>query len=183
MDVEIDISNTTIETERLILRPWLESDIDDLYEYASVDGVGEKAGWRHHESIEETRNILHMFMEDRNVFAIVYKENNKVIGSFGLHRSWANQEPQYKDLKVKEIGYVLSKDYWGMGLMPEAVREVAMFCFEKLGLDALTVAHFVDNSQSRRVIEKCGFKFVKKSEFHSEQLGKSFQDMKYILIG
>jgi ribosomal-protein-alanine N-acetyltransferase len=100
----------------------------------------------------------------------------------GLHYSWANEEHEYKNLKIKEIGYVLSKDYWGMGLMPEAVSAVIKFCFDKLNLNALTVGHFVENMQSRRVIEKCGFKIYKKSEYYSEQLKKSFQDIKYILI-
>ncbi len=182
MDVEIDLSNTIIETQRLVLRPWLESYLDDLYEYASVEGVGEMAGWPHHKSIEESRNILHLFIADKNVLAVVFKENNKVIGSLGLHYSWANEEHEYKNLKIKEIGYVLSKDYWGMGLMPEAVSAVIKFCFDKLNLNALTVGHFVENMQSRRVIEKCGFKIYKKSEYYSEQLKKSFQDIKYILI-
>ena len=45
MNAEIDISNVVLRTERLILRPWRESDLDDFFEYASVDGVGEMAGW------------------------------------------------------------------------------------------------------------------------------------------
>lgn len=46
---------------------------------------------------------------------VIYKENNKVIGSLGLHKSWANDESQYAHLKIKEVGYVLSKAYWGKG--------------------------------------------------------------------
>lgn len=44
MDIQIDISNIILETERLILRQWKESDLEDFYEYASVPGVGEMAG-------------------------------------------------------------------------------------------------------------------------------------------
>ncbi len=95
--------------------------------------------------------------------------------------SWANHEPQYEKLKLKEIGYVLSKDYWGRGLMPEAVRRVIAFCFEEQGLDALTVGHFSKNSQSRRVIEKCGFSFVREGTFYSKPMDRSFEDRKYIL--
>ena len=57
--------------------------------------------------------MLQSFISEKNVFAIVYKENNKVIGSLGLHESWANDESDYAHLKIKEIGYVLSKAYWG----------------------------------------------------------------------
>ncbi len=182
MDIQIDITDTVLETRRLILRPWEESDLEDFYAYASVEGVGEMAGWRHHESIEVSRSILEDFMSHKNVFALVHRESGRAIGSLGLHPSWANEDEAYRDLKVKEIGYVLSREYWGQGLMPEAVRAVIGFCFDTCGLDALTVGHFSVNGQSKRVIEKCGFQFVKESRYHAKQLGKDFDDMKYILL-
>lgn len=181
MDVQIDITNIKLETQRLILRPWVESDVKDFFEYASVEGVGEMAGWIHHDSIEISKKILQSFIADKNVFAIIFKETGKVIGSLGLHYSWANDNLNYKELKLKEIGYVLSKTYWGQGLMAEAVNEVIIFCFDKCSLDALTIGHFSNNNQSKRVIEKCGFQFVKQSEYYAKQLQKSFVDMKYIL--
>jgi ribosomal-protein-alanine N-acetyltransferase len=181
VDVEIDISKTIIETDRLILRAWKETDLNDFFEYACIDGVGEMAGWKHHETLEESRIILSNFITEKNVFAIVYKNNDKVIGSLGLHDSWAINDPEYKDINLKEIGYVLSKNYWGRGLIPEAVKEVIKFCFDKLNIDALTIGHFSTNMQSKRVIEKCGFKFVKQSEHYAKQLQKNFDDMKYII--
>lgn len=54
MNAYIDISNTILETERLILRPWRQEDLNDFFEYASVDGVGQLAGWNPHKSIDET---------------------------------------------------------------------------------------------------------------------------------
>ncbi|MCL2024110.1 MAG: GNAT family N-acetyltransferase [Oscillospiraceae bacterium] len=182
MDIKIDISNITIETERLILRAFDESDIADFYDYASISGVGEMAGWQHHDSIETSQNILKMFIDEKNVFAVYHKGDRKVIGSLGLHTSWANEEESYKHLSVREIGYVLSKDYWGQGLMPEAVKAVIEYGFGALGVDAFTSGHFCENDQSRRVIEKCGFMFLKQSEYYSKQLQRSFDDMKYILL-
>ena len=64
-------------------------------------------------------------------------------------------------LQGREVGYVLSKAYWGKGLMTEAVKAVISYCFEMLDFDYLTCAHFNYNDRSRRVIEKCGFKFLK----------------------
>jgi RimJ/RimL family protein N-acetyltransferase/ubiquinone/menaquinone biosynthesis C-methylase UbiE len=182
MDIQIDISNIVIETERLILKAFTEADLQDFYAYASIPGVGEMAGWPHHESIETSERILHSFIEEKEVFAVHHKFDRKVIGSLGLHKSWANEDETYKDLKVKEIGYVLSKDYWGKGLMPEAVNAVIDYGFDILGLDAFTCGHFSENSQSRRVIEKCGFRFTKQSEFYAKQLQRSIEDMKYILL-
>lgn len=181
MDISIDVTKEIIETNRLILRAWTENDLNDFYEYASVEGVGEMAGWKHHDSIEVSKKVLQSFISGKNVFAIVYKANNKVIGSLGLHKSWADGEEGYEDIKVKEIGYVLSKSYWGMGLMPEAVKSVINFLFDKCDLDAVTISHFASNGQSKRVIEKCGLKFVRKEDFYSDQLELSLEDMNYIL--
>ena len=58
MNIPIDISQTTLRTKRLILRPWKESDVDDLFEYASVDGVGQMAGWKPHQTIEESKSLI-----------------------------------------------------------------------------------------------------------------------------
>lgn len=181
MDVKIDVTNLIIETDRLILRAWKEGDLNDFFEYASVEGVGEMAGWLHHESIETTKEILDSFISEKNIFAIVYKENNKVIGSLGLHNSWINKEEGYENLKSKEIGYVLSKTYWGMGLMPEAVKEVIDFLFDKIKLDAVSICHFSNNNQSKRVIEKCRFKFIKKETMYFERFKSEYEDMQYIL--
>lgn len=181
MDVIIDVSQITVETPRLLLRAFKESDLQDFFDYASVPGIGELAGWPHHESIEVSREKLQSFIEKKEVFAIYHKYAGKVIGSLGLHKSWGNDEKAYKDLKLKEIGYVLSKSYWRQGLMTEAVRAVIDYGFAFLGLDAFTCGHVRENIRSRRVIEKCGFAFVKECEYYARLLRRSFDDMKYIL--
>jgi len=182
MNTVIDISGTVIDTERLILRGWRETDLNDLYEYASVDGVGEMAGWPHHRSVDESRRILQeMFLPCKSVFAVELKENGKVIGSVGLHKSWAEEDPAYFHMKTAEVGYALSKTYWGKGLMPEAVAAVIKFTFARFDLDALTCSHYTFNNQSRRVIEKCGFTFVEQGQSRSEQLQKTFDSLQYIL--
>ena len=180
MDVSIDVSKIHIITERLILRAWHKTDLADLHEYASVPGVGEMAGWVHHRTLEISKALLKSFIETKDVFAIAHQKDKKVIGSLGLHYSWANDDDKYKDLIVKEIGYVLSKDYWGQGFAPEAVGGVLEYCSENLGIEAFTCRHFSGNDQSKRVIEKSGFTFVKQSEFYSKQLQQSFVDVKYI---
>ena len=182
MDVSIDISNIQLETERLILRAWRESDLNDFYEYASVEGVGEMAGWPHHTDIEVTKTVLTAFINEKAVFALELKETGQVIGSLGLHTSWGNEDPNFCHLALKEIGYVLSKAHWGKGLMPEAVQAVINYYFDKDQLDAFTIGHFNSNPQSRRVIEKMGFKYVKDSEYYASLLDQTFQDKKYILM-
>lgn len=178
----IDVNEVVLETERLILRAWEEEDLADLFLYASVQGVGEMAGWPHHRTMEDSRAILQDFKEKKEVFALYHREDGKVIGSLGLHKSWTDDRPLYSGLKIREMGYVLAKDYWGQGLMPEAARAVVTYCFEEVGLDALTSGHFVENNQSKRVIEKLGFKYVETVVLNSFALDKFFETKRYILL-
>ena len=165
MNKQIDITNVVLTTDRLILRPWRESDLADLYEYASVDGVGQMAGWLPHESIEKSREILSMFIREKKVFALEYQ--GKVIGSLGVERYKEAQHPELTSLLGREIGYVLSKDYWGQGLMPEAVMAVIDWLFGEEKLDFIICGHFIRNDRSRRVIEKCGFRYLKTVPFET----------------
>jgi len=144
----------TLETERLILRPFRISDTDDFYEYSVNPEVGPNAGWKPHESKDESLSIIKRFIEADDVWAVELKENGKVIGSVGLH-----EDSRRRGIAARMLGYVLSRDYWGQGLMPEAVKEVQRFAFEELGLDIMSVNHFSFNERSKRVIEKSGFTY------------------------
>ncbi len=156
MNPTIDISATVLTTPRLTLRPWRMSDLDDLYAYASVDGVGQMAGWTPHESREISRLILDRFIREKKTFALVSK--GQVIGSLGIEEYDELQFPELAPLRCREIGYVLSKAFWGQGLMPEAVRQTLRYLFEEVRLDAVLCGHFPDNFQSARVQAKCGFR-------------------------
>ena len=163
MNANFEIGELIIETERLILRPFKQSDLHDFNEYASVPGVGEMAGWKHHETIEKTQEILDMFIKEDKTFAIVFKKNNKVIGSLGVEKYGLEDKlTEFNDYYGREIGYVLSKDYWGKGIMTEAVDAVISYLFNDLNLDFLTCGYYDFNNQSKRVQEKCGFKPYRK---------------------
>ena len=70
MNIPIDLTSTTLFTDRLILRPWTWDDLDDFFAYASVDGVGQMAGWKPHETKDISRTVLTGFIEERNIFAL-----------------------------------------------------------------------------------------------------------------
>ena len=165
MNTEINISDVTLRTERLTLRPWAETDLDDFYEYASVDGVGQMAGWKPHEDKDESRKILQLFIDHKKTFALEYQ--GKVIGSLGIEKYNEELYPEFGEKKCREIGYVLAKDHWGRGLMPEAVREVIRYLFEDVGLDVIFCGHFLSNVRSARVQEKCGFQHYAYDQFVS----------------
>ncbi len=179
IDVIGGLGMKTLETERLILRNWKETDLDDFYEYASVEGVGETAGWPTHTDKSVTKTILNQFIDEDEVYALVLKENNKVIGSLGIHKRTMDED--YKAPIQREIGYVLSRTYWGNGLVAEAVKKVIGYAFENMKVDVLWCGHFSFNNRSRRVVEKCGFKFYADGIYHAELLNKTFELKKYLL--
>lgn len=163
MNALFKINGKIIETKRLILRAFKQSDLNDFFEYASVEGVGERAGWKHHESVEESQQVLNEFISQDKTFALVLKENNKVIGSLGVEEySLEDKLTEFFDYNGREIGYALSKDYRNKGLMTEAVKAVIEWLFKDCNLDFLLCGYYDFNIQSKRVQEKCGFKAYRK---------------------
>ena len=182
MNAEFKTNGKVIETNRLILRPFKPSDLEDFFEYASVEGVGEMAGWHHHENKQKSQEILNLFINEDKVFAICLKSSGKVIGSLGVEKYGLEEKlTEFNGYLGREIGYVLSKDYWGNGLMPEAVSAVINYLFNEVGLDFLVCGYFLFNGQSKRVQEKCGFKPYRKVESET-RMGTKEQTILNLLI-
>lgn len=148
-----------LETERLLLRQWREDDAEDLFAYAQDDRVGPMAGWSPHQSVEESLEVIGFFLSAGDTYAIEWKETGTVIGGIGLHDRRHVEELRH--VPQREIGYVLSPEYWGKGIMPEAVNTVLQHGFEDMNLDIIWCGHFDFNNNSRRVVEKTGFRYVK----------------------
>lgn len=142
-----------LETKRLLLRPWEESDAEECYRYAKDPAVGPAAGWPVHTSVEDSRQKILKFLSGKEVYALVLKETGLPVGSIGLHF--------HSDLATEadeaELGYWLGVPYWGQGLVPEAAREMLRHAFEDLGLARVWCGYYDGNEKSRRVQEKLGF--------------------------
>ena len=146
-----------LETERLFLRPWQESDAEAMFAtYAQSPVVGPAAGWKPHASIEETRTIIENFIKEDETWAVTLRTDRRLIGSLGLHRDAMRSS----EIKSRMLGYVLAEEAWGHGYATEAAKRVIAFAFEEMGLETVSVCHFPFNVRSRRVIEKCGFQYV-----------------------
>ena len=146
-----------LETERIILRPWEETDAEWLYEYAKDPKVGPIAGWPPHTSVENSKEIITGVLSAPGTYAVVLKRENHVVGSLGLMIGSASNIgiPDNEG----EIGYWIGVPFWGQGLIPEAVNEMIRYAFENLKLDKLWCGYFDGNEKSKRVQEKCGFKY------------------------
>lgn len=146
-----------LKTKRLILRPWKETDAESLYEYAKDPAVGPIAGWPVHTSVENSREIIRDVLSEIETYAVCLKEDNKAIGSIGLIPP--SQSHTAARVDEVEIGYWIGVPFWGNGYIPEAVKALQKRAFEDLGYDAIWCGYYDGNEKSRRVQEKCGFKY------------------------
>ena len=144
-----------LETARLILRPWEDTDAPSLYEYARDPAVGPSAGWQPHTSVENSLKIIRTVLSEDETYAVVPKAVGVPVGSAGIMTYGRSNLPIASD--EAEIGYWIGVPFWGMGLIPEAVNRLLLWCFNELGLSAVWCAYYDGNEKSRRVQEKCGF--------------------------
>ncbi|MGP1570141.1 MAG: GNAT family N-acetyltransferase [Eubacteriales bacterium] len=143
-----------IITQRLHLRAYTLDDAPALFDYAKNPNVGPHAGWKPHESIDESREVIRDIFLPSEGYAIILKETGKVIGSIALEAD--KRRPQ---IKAREIGYSLAEECWGKGIMTEAAKAVIDFGFEELGLQVISICTSEVNIRSQRVIDKCGFHY------------------------
>lgn len=148
-----------IETERLILRNYQESDIEDYWEYVSQLKVGPMCGWQPYTKKEDAKKRLQIEIAKPLQFAILLKKENKVIGSIEL----MYDEDIFKNYKIdntidcKEVGCLLSENYWGQGIMTEAMKAIVKFGFDYLHLDCMVASYFSPNNASGKMQKKAGF--------------------------
>ncbi|MBP7402456.1 MAG: GNAT family N-acetyltransferase [Clostridia bacterium] len=147
-----------IRTERLLLRPFRLDDAPDVFSYASDDEVSRYMTWDTHRSIEDSLAYIRYSLDayaggHHYDYAFELAETGRVIGGGGA----------FKDLedsaRFAEIGYVLHRDYWGRGLVPEAMSAFLRFLFEEKGIHRVEAYHFEENRKSGRVMEKIGMRY------------------------
>lgn len=146
-----------LETERLLLRPWKETDAEECYKYAKDPQVGPAAGWQVHTSVENSRRIIRDILAVPETYAIVWKETGLPIGSVGLNMKDKTDLTNRDD--ECEMGYWLGVPYWGRGIMPEAAKELLRHAFEELHMRRVWCCYYDGNEKSKRVQEKCGFRY------------------------
>ena len=145
-----------METDRIILRPWRESDAEILFKWASDPDVGPRAGWPPHKSVEESLEIIRtVFNDATNTWAIELKETGEAIGAMGYGPSCECDLPAREGEPL--IGYWVAKPYWNQGICTEALQLMLDHIRQTTDIKSLISGHFIDNPASGRVMEKCGF--------------------------
>ena len=160
----------TLKTARLILRRFAPDDAEDMYRnWASDPEVTKFLTWPCHASPEASRALLEQWeaqYEYSDYFSWAIEDGNthQVIGSIAaMHLN--------EEIGSVEIGYCLSRRYWGQGIMPEALIAVMRYFFEAVGINRISAYHDVNNPKSGRVMEKSGMKY----EGTLRQAGKNNQ--------
>ena len=155
------IGTQMLQTERLILRRFVESDAEAMFQnWASSAKNLTYVTWDPHPDVEVTRNSIRNWVAsypNPNYYkwAICLKENpEQVIGDISI------VEMNEKDSSC-EIGYILGKNYWGRGMMTEALKAVLDFCFTQAGFQKVRARYASLNPASGRVMEKAGMSYLK----------------------
>jgi ribosomal-protein-alanine N-acetyltransferase len=152
-----DIRTEDFSTERILMSKFMKEDINEFFEIVKKHEVGEWLGLGKGMSFEETegyisRILKHWTLHNFGVWALKNKSNKEIMGHCGLR--------YIDDTEDIEIIYLLDPKYWGKGIATEAGNEAVQYAFNILKIDKLLARIRPNNSRSKNVINKIGFKFI-----------------------
>lgn len=162
------IAQPRLETKRLILEPYKDSDLQDIFDYGSNPEITQFVPWSPHKTREDSQKFLNFVYSSTChvpgklffVFAIRLKETGKVIGSI----DFKNPQPW-----IGQIDYALSVDHWNKGIMTEAAQAIKTWALEACPkMVRLQAGCLPENKGSSRVMEKIGMTFegIRKKSHH-----------------
>ena len=169
-----------LTTERLILRPWLHSDANALYELARDPKVGHAAGWREHHSPTQSLDIIKTVLDNDESYAVCTRGFSRLIGAAALKP--ADDSRLAEGDTERELGYWIGRAFWGEGYGTEAAQALVERAFTTLACTRIWAGVYVGNSRSRRVLEKCGFSYVRTdADQPVELLGETRDEEVFVL--
>ena len=152
---QLGYDGVILESDRIKLRPWRESDAPALFKYASDPEVGPRAGWPPHKSEKESQEVIRTVFHNDTTWAIELKETGEAIGAMGYGPSCDCDLPAREGEPL--TGYWVAKPYWNRGICTEALQLMLEHIRRTTDIKSLISGHFIDNPASGRVMEKCGF--------------------------
>ena len=142
-----------LETINLFLREMKDYDINDFYDIFSSDEVGKFVNKMTYEQVERYFEKRKSKPVNPYSFAVVLKENNKMIGTIGIKE---------KEPNIGELSYVFNVNYWGKGYCSECVKLLLNKAFNEWGFYKIKADCREDNLASKKIFKKFGFKFIEK---------------------
>lgn len=154
-----------METDRLVIRSFQETDIDDFYEYMKLESTAQYEDFQPY-SYEECEASVKRRAAMDGVFAVVLKSNDKLIGDINYSE---------EDDGTFEIGYDFNEAYWGNGYATESCKEMLKYMFETVGARRVIAQCNDDNEMSIRLLERLGFRkegcFLEDVSFKEDENG------------
>jgi len=147
-----------LETDRLILRPFVSEDAEAVFNnWANDDEVTKYLTWPTHQSVEQTKEFMNFCLScyeqpDGYQWGIELKDTHELIGNISVVR--INEA-----VDAASLGWVLGRKWWGQEIMPEAAEKVISYLFREVGAKRIDAEHDVNNPKSGRVMEKVGMKY------------------------
>jgi ribosomal-protein-alanine N-acetyltransferase len=147
-----------LETNRIILRPFQETDAKDMYQnWASDDEVTRFLTWPSHKDRKVSENITKLWIteygkRENYQWAIEFKKIGQVIGSVSL----MNIDNENESC---EVGYCIGKTWWNQGIMTEVLTEIIRFACLEVGFERFVARHDILNPASGCVMLKCGLHY------------------------
>ena len=147
-----------LETERLILRRFVDTDAELMYNnWASDPEVSKYLTWPTHTSVEVTKSLVADWISryekpDYYNWVIELKDTGEVVGNISV------VEVREK-IEAALIGYCMGQAWWGRGIMPEALTEVVRYLFDEVEMNRVAACHSTQNPKSGRVMQKAGMKY------------------------
>ncbi len=151
-----------IETERLILRDLLPTDVDDMFALDSNADVHKYLGNNPITTVERAAEVIAIIRQqyiDNEIgrWATIEKASGKFIGWSG---SKFMREPENGHVDFYDVGYRLLPQFWGKGYATESAKAALEYVFTNFNADEVIGTAHEENKASRRALEKCGLKFV-----------------------
>ena len=165
-------------TERLILRAWEENDAPDLFVLASNPQIGPAAGWQPHKLVEDSLQIIRNILQAPENYALIRKEDNRLIGSAGLKMGKDSCSEKQSE---PELGCWIGREYWGQGYATEAGDRLLRHAFDDLNSNAVWGCYYEGNERSKRVQEKLGFTYVRTDPKGDTLLGYTLPEIENVL--
>lgn len=165
--------NIRIETERLLLRPLMVADANDVFEWVSDERVTQYMVYTTYTDIEQVKEWLAFLQQDTSTYSFGFERisDGKLIGSGDIG---PNQKHGYWG-----FGYNLRYDCWGMGYATEAAKAMINYAHKNFGVRKFASSHCEPNSASGNVMKKCGLHFVGYGEFQKLDGSSKIRSMEY----
>jgi ribosomal-protein-alanine N-acetyltransferase len=171
-----------LETERLVLRRMTLDDLGFYFEHFSRKEVVEGQGFPAPENMGAAKEELEMyciknFEQNTGIrWGITFKGRKGLIGTCGVYK-WVKE-----DGYSAEMGYDLDPEYWGMGIMTEALEVIIRYAFETMRLHRIEVRVMPHNKRSMRLLKRLGFKKEGVLREHKYMMGEFQTDVVFSML-